>query len=97
MQKLKVSRQTVAMLADRSQMIRVVAACSLLGLSVGVTAGDDGLPDVAFLEYLGSWEESDEDWLLVSDVTRVRDEIMKDEGSDPAPKGEESMENIDEG
>jgi len=84
------------MLADSAQLLRVVVVCSLLGLS-GVTAGDDELPDIEFLEYLGSWDESDEDWLLVSDVKRVREEIMKDEGSDPAPNGEESMENEDEG
>lgn len=94
---LRASRATVLTLANSARVSRVVMACSLLGLSGGVTAGDDELPDVEFLEYLGSWEESDEDWLLVSDVKRVREEIMKDEGSDPAPIGEESMENEDEG
>lgn len=94
---LRVSRRQVLMLADSAQLLRVVVVCSLLGLSGGVTAGDDELPDIEFLEYLGSWDESDEDWLLVSDVKRVREEIMKDEGSDPAPNGEESMENEDEG
>ena len=97
MRSLKANRQTVLMLADSNRMFAAVLACGLFGLSAGVTADDDELPDVAFIEYLGSWEESDEDWLLVSDVTRVRDEIMKDEGSDPAPKGEESTENEDEG
>jgi hypothetical protein len=87
----------VLTLADSAQLLRVVVACSLLGISGGVTAGDDELPDVEFLEYLGSWDESDEDWLLVSDVKRVREEIMKDEGSDPAPEGEKSMETEDEG
>jgi hypothetical protein len=85
------------MLADSSHVLRVIMACSLLALSGGVTAEDDELPDVEFLEYLGSWDESDEDWLLVKDVTKARDEIMKDEGSDPAPKGEESMETENEG
>jgi len=87
----------VLTLADSAQLLRVIVACSLLGIGGGVTAGDDELPDVEFLEYLGSWDESDEDWLLVSDVKRVRKEIMKDEGSDPAPEGEESMETEDEG
>lgn len=38
------------------------AICWLL-LSFSAAA-DDELPDVEFLEYLGSWEESDEEWLL---------------------------------
>jgi hypothetical protein len=97
MPNLDLSRRPVLTLADSAQLLRVVVACSLLGICGGVTAGDDELPDAAFLEYLGSWDESDEDWLLVSDVTRVREEIMQDEGSDPAPKGEESMETEDEG
>ena len=84
-------------LADSAQLLRVVVACSLLGINGGVTADDDELPDVEFLEYLGSWDESDEDWLLVSDVNKAREEIMQDEGSNPAPKGEDSLENEDEG
>jgi len=97
MPNLKLSRPQVPTLADIAQLLRVILACCLLGISGGVTAGDDELPDVEFLEYLGSWDESDEDWLLVSDVKRVREEIMKNEGSDPAPEGEESMETEDEG
>ena len=84
-------------MVDRSQLLRVVVACGLLGTSGGFTAGDDELPDLEFLEYLGSWEESDEDWLLVSDVDRVRQELAKDERSDPEPQGEESTETENEG
>ena len=36
----------------------LLGACSL------VLAADDELPKVEFLEYLGLWEESDEDWLI---------------------------------
>lgn len=97
MPNLRASQRQVLMLAKRSQALRVVLACCLFGLGSSASASDDELPEVEFLEYLGSWDESDEDWLLVSDVKRVREEIMKDEGSDPAPKGEESMENEDEG
>ncbi len=42
-----------------------VAAWSLLLGFVGpAAAADDELPELDFLEYLGSWEESDEDWEL---------------------------------
>jgi hypothetical protein len=30
-------------------------------------AQDEETPDLAFLEYLGSWEDSDEDWLVVAE------------------------------
>ena len=94
---MRATSPPVLMLADSSQLFRLAIACGLLGTSGVVTAADDELPDVEFLEYLGSWEESDEDWLLVSDPDRVRKEIMKDERSDPAPQGEESTETENEG
>ena len=85
------------MLVNSRQLLRAIVACSLFGLSGGVTAGDDELPDVEFLEYLGSWDESDEDWLVVSDVDRVRKELTKDERSDSEQKVEESTETENEG
>ena len=53
----------------------------------------DEVPDMDFLEYLGLWEETDEDWLLLEDE-EVAD---NDERSDPVPEGEESTETEDEG
>lgn len=45
-----------------------LAAWSLLvGIAGPVAAADDELPDLDFLEYLGSWEESDEDWELFNE------------------------------
>lgn len=87
----------VLTLADRGHLLRIVVACGLLGASGGVGAEDDELPDVEFLEYLGSWDESDEDWLLVSDVDKVREKLAKDERSGPALQGEESTETENEG
>ncbi len=78
------------MLADR----RLVIACLLLGTSLALAA-DEELPDPEFLEYLGSWEESDEDWLIFSEpVTAEVDKNRK--RSEPAPEGEESTEKSDE-
>ena len=94
---LKVSQVRALMLVESGQLLRVIIAGGLLGLSGGVTAGDDELPDVEFLEYLGSWDESDEDWLLVSDVDRVRKELTKDEQSDSEQQAEESTETENEG
>ena len=87
------------MSADLSQILRAVVACGLIGHcgDIAIAADDDELPDIEFLEYLGSWDESDEDWQLVSDVDRFRKEIAKDERTDPAPDGEASTETENEG
>lgn len=70
------------------------------GLCMGAAAqaGDDEMPDLAFLEYLGSWEESDEEWLLHEDmqteqVVLRRDRMQEEEES---PEDEESPETDDE-
>ena len=63
----------------------------LFGSSL-LLAADDEIPDAEFLEYLGLWEESDEDWLIF-DVPITAD---AEERSDPVPQGEESTETSDE-
>ena len=68
-----------------------VIGALLLGCSV-VLAADEEVPDPEFLEYLGLWEESDEDWLIFEEPVTAE----TDERSDPAPEGEESTEKTDE-
>jgi hypothetical protein len=68
-----------------------VIGALLLGCSV-VLAADEEVPDPEFLEYLGLWEESDEDWLTFEEPVTAE----TDERSDPAPEGEESTEKTDE-
>jgi hypothetical protein len=77
----------------RSAALRLAVICSLLG--GGVKAEEEEAPELEFLEYLGSWEESDEDWLLFK---AVDSEPVKapEERIDPAPTGEESTETEDE-
>jgi hypothetical protein len=77
------------MLADRQLG---ALACGLL-LCGAAAATDDDVPEIEFLEYLGMWEESDEDWLLLEETMAAETE----EQSDPEPQGEESMEKEDEG
>jgi hypothetical protein len=55
-------------------------------------AADEEMPDEEFLEYLGLWEESDEDWLMFEKSLTTENE----EGVDPVPDGEESTETDDE-
>lgn len=59
---------------------------------LAAVADDEEVPDMAFLEYLGMWETSDDEWLLL-DEDAVAD---NSERSDPVPEGEESTETEDE-
>ena len=78
------------MLADRTLGAIV---CALMLCTPGATlAAEEELPDMELLEYLGMWEESDEDWVILDTAMAAESK----EGSDPAPQGEESMENDDE-
>ena len=57
-----------------------------------VQGADEEMPDEDFLEYLGLWEESDEDWLMFdAPVTTDNEQRV-----DPVPDGEESTEKDDE-
>jgi len=58
------------------------------GAAGTVLAADAGEPDMEFVEYLGLWEETDEEWLMVEQ--QMDDE--SDERIDPVPEGEESTE-----
>ena len=63
----------------------------LLGCSL-VLAADEEIPEPEFLEYLGMWEESDEDWIIFDEpVTADREE-----SSDSETEEEESTEKTDE-
>jgi hypothetical protein len=60
--------------------------------SVMAEAGEEASPEMEFLEYLGMWEESDEDWQLLD-----KDSLAEiDKRNDPVPDGEESTEIEDE-
>ncbi len=74
---------------------RVAVLWGLFGCSGIVAADDDGMPDMDFLEYLGSWEESDEDWVLLA-AAAVEQVASEDKQTDPASKEEESVETDDE-
>jgi hypothetical protein len=65
---------------------------ALLLFSGLVQGADDEMPDEDFLEYLGLWEESDEDWLMFDTPATTESE----ERVDPVPDGEESTEKDDE-
>ena len=74
---------------------RVPVLWGLIGCAGLVVADDETPPDIAFLEYLGSWEESDEDWVLFTEMAaeQLASETTR---TDPDPKEEESVETDDE-
>ena len=76
------------MLADRTAII----GCLLFGASLALAA-DEEMPDPEFLEYLGTWAESDEDWQIFAEPVSADAE---QERSEPVPEGEESTEKTDE-
>ena len=84
--------------SDRGDVVLKVALLwGLIGCSGFVSAAEEELPDIEFLEYLGSWEESDEEWVLMATATDERAAATRDEKrTDPAPEGEESVETEDE-
>jgi hypothetical protein len=66
----------------------------LLFAGGAVLAADGKLPDEDFLEYLGSWEESDEDWLMFERESKK--EERKRDDSDAQEDDDESAETRDE-
>ncbi len=69
---------------------------SMLFVFSFMVAADEELPEIEFIEYLGLWEDSDEDWVLFSDLSIADNRAKNEERSDPAPEGEESTEKDDE-
>lgn len=87
-----------AMLVKRFQLrpaFKVVLLWAWLGLSGAILAADTELPEMDFLEYLGLWEESDEDWVWISEEMNTR-VVADDTRTDEASKGEDSAEKEDE-
>jgi hypothetical protein len=81
----------VTEILDSGRLQALLCGIALCG-SASVVAEDEVVPNADFIEYLGLWEESDEDWqLLEADAVAENDERR-----DPVPEGEESTETEDE-
>jgi hypothetical protein len=72
--------------------VRTVLPWILAGACSLVLAADAGEPDMEFLEYLGLWEESDEEWMIIDRQIAIE----SDERIDPVSQDEESAEKDDE-
>ena len=77
--------------------LRAVLAWSLVCLNGLVVADDVEAPDLEFLEYLGSWEASEEDWVLLApDMTEEETPTGNGDESADAPDGDKLAELNDE-
>lgn len=74
--------------------LRVAMICGLMSCVGLVVADDAEAPGLEFLEYLGSWEESDEDWVLFAEESEQQEEL--EDESVAAPDGEKLAELDDE-
>jgi hypothetical protein len=70
----------------------MLVVCTSVEAMAEGEAETEEAPDMAFLEYLGIWDETDEDWLLLDDDVIADNE----ERRDPVPQGKESTEKRDE-
>jgi len=71
-----------------------LSAAILLLLVCGTAAADEDEQqlDAEFLEYLATWEDEDDSWLVVS----IDTELESDEVNDPDPGDTDATENEDE-
>jgi hypothetical protein len=75
--------------------VRRLVSVVALGLCSIAVLAEEELPDIEFLEYLGMWEGSDEDWLMFNNDA-ANPENRNEERSEPVPEGEDSTETSDE-
>ena len=71
------------------RLLSVALLCGLFGYSNMALADDEEIPDLEFLEYLGSWDESDEDWVVLAEGDA---EQLPDDENKPAPQGDKVAE-----
>lgn len=77
--------------------IKLAILWGLFGYGTAAIAEDSQAPELEFLEYLGSWEDSDEDWVLFAADEEQQDGSQEqDEESEPTPDGEKLAELEDE-
>lgn len=56
-------------------------------------SAEEGYPELEFLEYLGMWEETDEEWLMVDALVTAEKDVQPQAA---APEEEAPVEKDDE-
>ena len=70
--------------------LQTIAGLLVLATGTVAFANDEELPDADFLEYLGSWEESDEEWLIFENADQVARAESGNETDEDESKGEDN-------
>ncbi|MGB5244947.1 MAG: hypothetical protein WBM54_12825 [Woeseia sp.] len=68
--------------------LALLTAC-VAALPAQAIAAED-MPDMALLEYLGSWEGTDEDWVLLNDDERPANEEAEGDSNRDSVESQES-------
>ena len=63
---------------------------------LGAAANAQEEPDLSFLEYLGTWQEDDEEWLAVEDWEPPADAASDETEPDARPAPDTQVEDEDE-
>lgn len=79
-----------------ARLLKAATCWSLL--AAGIVAADDAkAPDLEFLEYLGSWEADESEWVMFAPEVEEESQSGETKESDePAPDGEKVAELDDE-
>ena len=79
------------------RLVRGTLVWGFVALGGIALAEEAEAPDLEFLEYLGSWENAEEDWILLAgDMKPAAASDQKDDKSVDAPGGEKLAELNDE-
>jgi hypothetical protein len=73
--------------------VRTIVLATMLGSCGLAVAAEEDVPDMEFFEYLGMWEETDEEWLMFDELVTAEN---KREPEPREPNDEEPVENDDE-
>lgn len=79
-------------MSPSQRMAALVCGIALCTQWASAADEEEAPPDEAFLEYLGLWEESDEEWLLYEEMLAAG----KDDRADAEPEGPAAKEDDDE-
>ena len=77
-----------------ARLLKAATCWSLLATGI-VVADEAKAPDLDFLEYLGSWEADEEEWVMFAPEEESQSGETK-ETDEPAPDGEKVAELDDE-
>jgi hypothetical protein len=80
-------------MATRAKLIPLAFACGMAGT---LAAQESEAPDLSFLEFLGSWEEEDDEWIIFDGLAGDAYEIETTDVVLVAAEGADGTENADE-